>query len=149
MEDIKSYQEVLNKGRVLKVYIQELKQNVETVCQASFIHRNPYIRTRRAKQHIQALFDAIQHCQDSIFLYIAELAKLEVCQKQEINAYFFIYRFLFDFQDDIKKQEWLHLLMIRNVTCMEKFKTFISYSMSFIQQQEDTIASVYKQTSDV
>lgn len=145
MDERKRYEDALSKGALLKIYIQALKQNIKILTQASLFHRNPYFRSRLAKQHMQAVLDAIQHCQDTIFLYMASLAKLQLCSKCEIHAYFFVYQFLFNFQDDIKKQECMHMLFIRNSLLLEEFDTFMIYTKEFISMQEAKIKELSKE----
>lgn len=136
MEKTEEYADVLCKGAVLRIYVQTLKQNLNAVCEAEIIHRIPYFRTKKAKQNLQALIDSLQHCQDAIFLYLAALAKTQLCVKQEQTAYFMIYRFLFDFHDEILKQEWLHLLLIKDDSSMKTVERFITYTEEFVKRQE-------------
>lgn len=144
MKKREQYEDVLRKGHILDIYVQVLEQNVKTVCEASFADRNPYFRSKRAKQNLQALVDTLQQCQDAIVLYMAALANVQLCSKQEQYAYYMIYQFLFDFHDDIKKQEWMHLLLIRDASCRKMFEIFIAYTQAFIKKRETAIEMMIK-----
>ena len=103
---------------------------------APFWDRNPYIRSNQAKKHLQALNQSVEQCVDALLSYTALLSTSGLCAKKELHAYFFMYDFLFQFHDDIIRQEYAHRLLTRDVELTSRFHEFFGYSEQFIANQE-------------
>ena len=73
---------------------------------------------------------------DALLSYTALLSTSGLCAKKELHAYFFMYDFLFQFHDDIIRQEYAHRLLTRDVELTSRFYEFFRYSEQFIANQE-------------
>lgn len=130
----KEYEHALRLKHELYIYVLQLKQSVEQCQHASLLHRNPYVRSHQAKENLKAIEENVQSCVDTILNYVAVLAKYHLCERTQLNAYFFIYQFLFDFHDGIKKQELEHRILIRDVEITSRFHRFFVYTLDFIER---------------
>ena len=122
-------------GAKLKLYVNDLKKQLEQLQHAPFWDRNPYIRSNQAKKHLQALNQSVEQCVDALLSYTALLSTSGLCAKKELHAYFFMYDFLFQFHDDIIRQEYAHRLLTRDVELTSRFYEFFRYSEQFIANQ--------------
>ena len=82
------------------------------------------------------LNQSVEQCVDALLSYTALLSTSGLCAKKELHAYFFMYDFLFQFHDDIIRQEYAHRLLTRDVELTSRFHEFFRYSEQFIANQE-------------
>lgn len=129
----KEYERAVSLKEELHIYVLQLKQSVEQCQHASLLNRNPYVRSHQAKENLKAIEDNVHSCVDTILNYVAVLAKYHICDRTQLNEFFFIYQFLFDFHDGIKKQELEHRLFIRDVEITSRFHRFFDYTLDFLQ----------------
>lgn len=121
-------------ANLLSIYVIQLRQNLERVQQASLKDRNPYWHTKTAKENIKALEDSVAQCITAILHYTAALAKYQQKDAMELKAYFLTYHFLFQFQDDIKKHEIIHHILIKDSIVTANFYRFFDQTMTLVQQ---------------
>lgn len=140
-EKVNRREEILQMGNLLRLYVQQFQANIDHTQQASLLHRNPYLHSRKAKENLKMIQDSCSQCLDTIFLYVALLAKEHLCDKKELREFFFQYEVLFGFQEDVKKFELQHLLLIKDQELTAKLYKFILYTEYFICLQEDKIIS--------
>lgn len=136
MVDSSIQRKIYIEGAKLKLYVNDLKKQLEQLQHAPFWDRNPYIRSNQAKKHLQALNQSVEQCVDALLSYTALLSTSGLCAKKELHAYFFMYDFLFQFHDDIIRQEYAHRLLTRDVELTSRFHEFFRYSEQFIANQE-------------
>lgn len=138
-QEVKTGQESLRLGQLLRLYVQQLKANIEHTQKAGMIHRNPYLHSRKAKENLKMVQDSAGQCLETIFLYVASLAREGICDKSELNEFFFQYEILFGFQENVKKYELQHLILMKDQVFTAKLYKFILYSEYFINRQEQKI----------
>lgn len=129
-------------GAKLSLYVKTMKQQLEVLQHAPLWDRNPYIRSTQAKKNLKALKESVEQCVDVLLSYTALLSANQICDKKELHAYFFVYDFLFQFHDDIMRQEYAHRLLLRDVELTSRFYEFFRYSEQFIVQQEKNVAAL-------
>lgn len=120
---------VLIKSRAFYAAVLRMKEALRTLQEASFLDRNPYWHTRTAKRHIKELEDSAQHLLEEILIYGALLVKEGYMQQRQLRSYALLYEVLFLFQEDVKKHELEHLLLIKEEKATRRLKQFLDYSM--------------------
>lgn len=122
-------------GAKLSLYIDEMKKNLLNIQSLSWFERNPYIHSYNANKYLKELEVFINECTKCIMSYTAYLSCYQICSKEELQAYSYIYMFLFQFRDPILKQECIHCILIKKKNIISKFYEFFSYSEQFIKKQ--------------
>lgn len=126
-------------GDELAIYVLQMRQNLEAVQHASLWDRNPYWRSKRAKDHLKTLENSVDQCVTTILHYTAALAKQHIASSMELKGYFFMYDFLFRFHDGIIRQELEHCILTKDIEITAKFYQFFEQSDAFIRLQKQKI----------
>lgn len=131
---------VLIKSKNFYAALLRMKEALRSLQEASFLDRNPYWHTKAAKQHIKELEESAQELQEQVLLYSALLVKTGYMEQRHLCSYAVLYEVLFLFQEDVKKHELEHLLLIRDEKMTQRLQQFLDYSMRLameVMQQAD------------
>lgn len=133
---------ILLRGSSLSVLTKALEQTIMHLIQEPWYRRNPYIHSSKVKCLIEEMDDLIEQIIHTILDYSALLGKACICEDKELHAYYYVYQFLFSFQDEIRRQENIHLLLIRNASLIEQFEHFFNYTKRFVDYQSQKLANL-------
>ncbi|MEG0329512.1 MAG: hypothetical protein RR624_03675 [Longicatena sp.] len=127
--------EAIEKGNRLLKEINTLLSYINILTQGNFLERNPYWHSTKTKKVLVAIHESVNRSIEDIFLFSACVTKLEN-QHERLLAYFETYAFLFDFYDDIKRQEMDHRLLMKDQTLLTKFNELAYSSEYYVQELE-------------
>lgn len=120
-------------AQLLHIYVLELKTCLKRIDDLHMLQRNPYLRTRAAKQALNDVCDSMQHCLDAVLVFMASVSRLQLCDAAAIRGYHGACQILFDFQDDIMRQEILHQLLLKEKTVRQRLEQFMTVSEHLLQ----------------
>ena len=130
------------KGSTLKVYAHALHETYLRIVDEPWYKRNPYLRSASMKRRIEEMDDLIMQLISILLDYSALLSKSKVCKEKELGAYYYVYQFLFSYQDELKRQENIHLLLIKSASLMEQFEHFFDYTNRFVDYQSQKLTNL-------
>lgn len=105
---------------------------VQACTQGNALQRNPYVRSPRTKKNLQALHEAIAKVTQDILILEGQLAKEHIRNKM-IGSYYRTYSFLFEFNDGIRREEYDHLILLRDQAVLGKFTRLRYHTDSLLQ----------------
>ena len=126
---------IVLEGAKLELLIHQLEDVVHAITQASWVKRNPYIHSRMITKKLKEFDCQLEACIEQIVKYTGLVASKGISKEKELLAYYYVYEFLFSFHDEIRRQENIHLLLIRNASILAQFERFFEYSKRFIDYQ--------------
>lgn len=96
-------------AQLLHLYLLELKNTLKKVDALNVLQRNPYIRSKAAKLVLQEVSESMQHCLDAQLVFLASVSRLQLSDEAGLKGVRGASQILFDFQDEILRQEILHV----------------------------------------
>lgn len=129
-------------AQLLQLYILELKGCLKKVEELPVLQRNPYLRTRAARLALQDVSDSMQHCLDAQLVFLASMSRLQLCDEAALKGVHGARQILYDFQDEILRQEILHQLLLRERTVQNRLLQFMTVSECLLSKvmEEDNIS---------
>lgn len=122
----------------MEVYLLELRQNLTQLQAASFLHRNPYLHSYKARQHIKAFTESMQHCLDTWLLFSGAICKEQSLDEKTLQGYHALCQILFEYQDGVRKQEIIHLLLLRDSETTQRLLRFVTGMQQLIHLMKHT-----------
>lgn len=113
-------------AQLLQLYILELKGCLKKVEELPVLQRNPYLRTRAARLALQDVSDSMQHCLDAQLVFLASMSRLQLCDEAALKGVHGASQILYDFQDEILRQEILHQLLLKEETLQHRLQQFLT-----------------------
>ena len=137
-------------AQLLQLYILELKGCLKKVEELpvlqrnalNVLQRNPYIRSKAAKLVLQEVSESMQHCLDAQLVFLASMSRLQLCDEAALKGVHGASQILYDFQDEILRQEILHQLLLRERTVQNRLLQFMTVSERLLSKvmEEDNIS---------
>ncbi|MCB7430100.1 hypothetical protein LI224_17420, partial [Erysipelatoclostridium ramosum] len=90
-----------------------MKGCLKKVEELPVFQRNPYLRTRAARLALQNVSGSMQHCLDAQLVFLASVSRLQLCDEAALKGGHGASQILYDFQDEVLRQEILHQLLLR------------------------------------
>ena len=109
-------------AQLLHLYLLELK-NMDAL---NVLQRNPYIRSKAAKLVLQEVSESMQHCLDAQLVFLASVSRLQLSDEAGLKGVRGASQILFDFQDEILRQEILHQLLLKEETLQHRLQQFMT-----------------------
>ncbi|MFR5527560.1 MAG: hypothetical protein ACLTJG_22000, partial [[Clostridium] innocuum] len=100
----------------------------EKVEELPVFQRNPYLRTRAARLALQNVSGSMQHCLDAQLVFLASVSRLQLCDEAALKGVHGASQILYDFQDEVLRQEILHQLLLREKTVQNRLLQFMTVS---------------------
>ena len=129
-------------AQLLHLYLLELKNTLKKVDALNVLQRNPYIRSKAAKLVLQEVSESMQHCLDAQLVFLASMSRLQLCDEAALKGVHGASQILYDFQDEILRQEILHQLLLRERTVQNRLLQFMTVSERLLSKvmEEDNIS---------
>ncbi len=115
-------------AQLLQLSILELKSCLKKVEELPVFQRNPYLRTRAARLALQNVSGSMQHCLDAQLVFLASVSRLQLCDEAALKGVHGASQILYDFQDEVLRQEILHQLLLRGKTVQNRLLQFMTVS---------------------
>lgn len=115
-------------AQLLQLSILELKSCLKKVEELPVFQRNPYLRTRAARLTLQNVSGSMQHCLDAQLVFLASVSRLQLCDEAALKGVHGASQILYDFQDEVLRQEILHQLLLREKTVQNRLLQFMTVS---------------------
>ena len=96
-------------AQLLHLYLLELKNTLKKVDALNVLQRNPYIRSKAAK-----------------LVFLASVSRLQLSDEAGLKGVRGASQILFDFQDEILRQEILHQLLLKEETLQHRLQQFMT-----------------------
>ena len=115
-------------AQLLQLSILELKSCLKKVEELPVFQRNPYLRTRAARLALQNVSGSMQYCLDAQLVFLASVSRLQLCDEAALKGVHGASQILYDFQDEVLRQEILHQLLLREKTVQNRLLQFMTVS---------------------
>ena len=96
-------------AQLLHLYLLELKNTLKKMDALNVLQRNPYIRSKAAKLVLQEVSESMQLSDEAGLKGVRGASQI-----------------LFDFQDEILRQEILHQLLLKEETLQHRLQQFMT-----------------------